>query len=145
MITTILRFLFPMKAENKPTSWFLLGLRLLFGILLLMHGWQKWMAFDALENAFPDPLGVGSRTSLGLAIFAELICSLGFITGTLYRLALIPMIFTMGMAFFVIHAQDPFAVKELAFVYLVVFILMYATGPGRFAFDRMIAINVSKK
>ncbi len=134
-----------MKAENKPTSWFLLGLRLLFGILFLIHGLQKWAAFDAYKSAFPDPLGVGSQTSLGLAIFAEVICSVGFLTGTLYRLALIPMIFTMGMAFFVIHAQDPFATKELAFIYLVVFILMYATGPGRFAFDRMIAIGVSKK
>ena len=30
----------------------------------------------------------------------------------------------MCMAFFVIHGSDPFAVKELAFVYLVVFILI---------------------
>ena len=94
---------------------------------------------------FPDPLGVGSNVSLGLAIFGELACSIGFIFGALYRLAMIPMIFTMCMAFFVIHGSDPFAVKELAFVYLVVFILMYITGPGKFSIDRFISVPLSKK
>lgn len=56
----------------------------------------------------------------------------------LYRLAMIPMVFTMAVAFFVIHGNDPFATKELAFVYLVVFILMYIIGPGKFAVDRWI-------
>lgn len=46
--------------------------------------------------------------------------------------------FTMAVAFFVIHGNDPFATKELAFVYLVVFILMYIIGPGKFAVDRWI-------
>jgi len=47
-------------------------------------------------------------------------------------------VFTMAVAFFVIHGNDPFATKELAFVYLVVFILMYIIGPGKFAVDRWI-------
>lgn len=44
---------------------------------------------------------------------------------------MIPMIFTMAMAFFVIHSQDAFAVRELALVYLVVFVLMYIAGAGQ--------------
>lgn len=126
-------------------SLFLLSLRLLFGVLLLTHGIQKWTHFSELSASFPDPLGVGSQVSLGLAIFAEVTCSIGFIFGALYRLVLIPMIFTMGMAFLVIHGGDPFAAKELAFVYLVVFILMYIAGPGKFAVDRLIAVPLSKK
>ena len=82
--------------------------------------------------------------SLGLAIFGELFCSIGFIFGALYRLAMIPMIFTMGVAFFVIHGNDPFSLKELAFVYLVVFILMYIAGPGKFSLDRLIAVFVTR-
>ena len=124
---------------------FLLALRILFGVLLLSHGVQKWMNFSAMSGSFPDPLGVGSTLSLGLAIFGEVFCSVGFIFGAFYRLALIPMIFTMGMAFFVIHANDPFAIKELAFIYLVVFILMYITGPGKFSIDHIISSAVSKK
>ena len=93
------------------------------------HGIQKWTNFQELSAVFPDPLGVGSPLSLGLAIFGELACSMAFIIGFLYRLAMIPMVFTMAVAFFVIHGNDPFATKELAFVYLVVFILMYIILP----------------
>jgi len=78
-------------------------------------------------------------TSLILAIFAEFVCSAAFILGLFYRLALIPMIFTMGMAVFKIHAADPFAVKELALVYLLIFIIMYITGPGKYAVDHFIS------
>ena len=36
-------------------------------------------------------------------------------------------------------------VKELAFVYLVVFVLMYIIGPGKFAVDRWISQSLSRK
>lgn len=141
----ILKFLFPIKPEQTNVSLFLLAVRLLLGFLFMSHGLQKLSNFDALSGSFPDPLGVGSNASLGLAIFGELACSIGFIFGLFYRLALIPMIFTMGVAFFVIHGSDPFAVKELVFVYLGLFILMFIAGPGKYALDRFIAVPLSKK
>ncbi len=144
-MAVVYKFLFPSKPEGNAFSLFLLALRILFGVLLLSHGVQKWMNFSAMSGSFPDPLGVGSTLSLELAIFGEVFCSVGFIFGAFYRLALIPMIFTMGMAFFVIHANDPFAIKELAFIYLVVFILMYITGPGKFSIDHIISSALSKK
>ena len=72
-------------------------------------------------------------------VFGEMVCSMAFIFGFLYRLAMLPMIFTMCIAFFVVHGSDPFAVKELAFIYLVVFILLYIAGPGKFSLDHFIA------
>lgn len=141
----IYNLLFPRKLNDTGTSLLLLSARIIFGLLFLMHGIQKWSSFQELSSVFPDPLGVGSSVSLGLAIFAELACSIGFIFGILYRLALIPMIFTMLMAFFVIHGSDPFAVKELALVYLIVFVLMIIAGPGKFAVDNvLIKIKVKK-
>jgi len=56
---------------------------------------------------------------------------------------MIPMIFTMVVAFFVIHANDVFAVKELAFIYLVVFVLMYIAGPGKFSIDYFIGSKLA--
>lgn len=109
------------------------------------HGIEKWSNYQELSAVFPDPLGIGSPLSLGLAIFGEMVCSMAFIVGFLYRLAMIPMIFTMCIAFFVVHGHDPFAVKELAFVYLVVFVLMYIIGPGKFAIDHWIAKSVLAK
>ena len=143
-MSALYKFLFPMKPDSTAVSLFLLALRVLFGGLLLMHGIQKLSNFSDMSATFPDPLGVGHTVSLCLAIFAELACSIGFIFGALYRLALIPMIFTMGVAFFVIHGNDPFALKELPFVYLIVFVLMFLIGPGKFSLDRLVAIPLSK-
>lgn len=138
-------FLFPTKPDTTKTSVLLLISRIIFGVLLMSHGIQKLSNFQELSTVFPDPLGLGSSVSLSLAIFGELVCSIGFIIGFLYRLALIPMIFTMCIAFFVIHANDVFAVKELAFVYMEVFILMYIAGPGNISIDRLIGKELSRR
>ena len=136
---TVLRFLFPAKSCSAKASGILLASRMIFGGLLFSHGIAKWSNFDTMSTMFPDPLG---SASLSLAIFGEVICSLGFIVGAFYRLALIPMIFTMCIAFFVIHGADPFAVKELALVYLAIFVLMYIAGPGNYSVDRLIAKKI---
>lgn len=128
-------FLF--KEPRLPIAYsvILLAVRIVFGILFLSHGVAKWTAFnDATEN-FPDPLNLGSSVTFWLAIFAEIACSFGFILGALFRLSLIPMIFTMFIAVFVIHAGDPLAVKELALMYLTIFVLMFFSGPGKFSID----------
>ncbi|NDV81943.1 DoxX family protein [Bacteroides sp. 51] len=140
----IYNLLFPRKPDTTGASLLLLSARIIFGLLFLSHGIQKWSNFQELSSVFPDPLGVGSSVSLGLAIFAELACSIGFMFGILYRLAIIPMIFTMLMAFFVIHGADPFAVKELALVYLVIFVLMLLAGPGKFSVDSILGKILAK-
>ncbi len=127
--------LFP-KDNHTRFSLALLLLRVVVGVLFLMHGWQKVENFTALSETFPDPLGLGSQISLSLAIFAELACSLAFIVGLLYRLALVPMIFTMVIAFFVVHGGDA-KEGELALIYLVLFVGMWITGAGEFALDRL--------
>lgn len=142
-MSVIYKFLFPSKPDGTAMSLLILALRIVFGILLMSHGVQKWANFSAMSDSFPDPLGIGSQLSLILAIFGEMVCSIAFIFGFLYRLTMIPMIFTMCMAFFVIHANDPFATKELAFVYLAVFILLYITGPGKYSLDHFIAKALS--
>ena len=139
------RFLFPNKPDGTAESAILLIVRVVFGVLLMSHGLAKLENFHEMSAVFPDPLGVGSTMSLVLAIFGELFCSMAFIIGFLYRLAMIPMIFTMCIAFFVIHSHDPFSTKELAFVYLVVFVLMYIIGPGKFSADHWIGNILSRK
>lgn len=140
----IYNLLFPTKPNTTKASLLLLAVRIIFGILLMNHGIQKWSNFQELSTAFPDPLGIGSPISLGLAIFGELVCSMAFIVGFLYRLAMIPMIFTMIVAFFIVHANDVFAVKEMAFIYLVVFIVMYIAGPGKFSIDHIIGYELQR-
>lgn len=141
----MLKILFPHKSTSVPYSLLILALRLLFGILFLKHGIDKWSNFELLQNTFPDPLGITSRSSLVLAIFGELICSAGFIVGFLYRLAIIPMITTMIIAFFVVHQADPFATRELAFIYLIVFVILLIAGPGKYSIDYLIGSSMNKR
>ena len=128
-MSAVLNFLFPGEPRDSRSSWLLLAARVVFGLLLM-------------SATFPDPLGVGSRVSLVLAVFGEVVCAAGCVAGLFYRLALIPMVFTMCVAFFAVHGGDPFAARELALVYLVVFVLMYAAGPGRYAADTLIAQRI---
>lgn len=72
------RFLFPSKPSDNATSALLLIVRIVFGVLLMSHGIQKWSNFSEMSAVFPDPLGVGGSISLSLAIFGELFCSMAF-------------------------------------------------------------------
>jgi len=130
----LLKLIFPTNNESCTTSFVLLATRVIFALLLAHHGLQKYMAFDQMSSAFPDPLGVGSQTSLILAIFAELVCSVALILGVLSRLVLIPMIFTMAVAFFIANGGS-IEQGELAFAYLIVFTLLLIAGPGKFSVD----------
>ena len=99
---------------------------------------QKLQGFESLSATFPDPLGIGSQLSLSMAIFGELVCSTAVIFGFLTRLAIIPMAFTMTVAFFITHGGS-LAEGELAFAYLVVFVLLFFAGPGKYSIDGLLA------
>jgi len=106
------------------------------GFMLVAHGWGKFMNyFDTSFNsvAWADPIGIGPAMSHHLATGAEVGCSVLLILGVLTRLSAIPLAVTMGVAAFVVHADDPFKVKELALVYFIMFLTLVLTGGGRFS------------
>ena len=96
------------------------------------------MSFGERAASFPDPLGVGNSLSMGLVVFAEFFCALAIAVGLLTRGAVIPLIITMLVAGLVIHGDDPWQKKELAFLYLVPLVTLLFTGSGRFSLDRVI-------
>jgi len=141
----IYRFLFPTKHYDASASWLLLAARVVFGLMLLSHGIDKWRHFGDLAAGFPDPIGLGGRVALVLAIFAEGVCSAGIIVGAFFRLTLIPPIVMLCVALLVVHGGDAFTAKELAAAYLAVFVLLFLAGPGRFALDRPIAERLRRR
>ena len=124
-----------MLASEKMISVGLLLLRISIGCLMLVHGIQKLTGFSTLSETFADPIGLGSQLSLILAIGAEVGCSILLILGLITRVAVIPLAFTMLVAFFLVHGNDPWNVKELAATYLSIYIVVFFTGPGRFSLD----------
>ena len=135
MYKKLLKSLFSEPISSSTKSLVLLLARVIFGFLFLSHGIAKLHAYANAPELFLDPIGLGSTLSLWLVLFAEILCTTGFILGALFRLCLIPMIFTMCIALFVIHASDPLGVKELSMMYLAIFALLYITGPGRYSID----------
>lgn len=114
----------------------LLLLRVAFGGLMLAgHGWGKLMTFGEKAATFPDPLGVGSTISLSLCIGAEVFCSLLVILGLLTRLAVLPLMFTMGVAILIIHADDPWRNKEFALLFFIPYLVLLFTGAGNYSLD----------
>lgn len=113
-------------------------LRLGFAIpMAIGHGWSKLMNFKSAMHTFPDPLHIGSTLSLALTVSSELLCAAMIALGLFTRLASIPLIISMSVAFFVVHGPDPFQKKELAFLYLVAFILTFIFGPGKYSLDKI--------
>lgn len=141
-VITMLEFLFPYKSYSTQMSVLILALRLLFGLLLMWHGLTKIVNFESIVENFPNPLGLGSKLSLYLTIFAEVFCSVGVIMGAFYRLALMPIIFSMGVALIVVHHGDSFAAKELAGVFFAVFVMIFVTGAGRYSLDNFLAAMI---
>lgn len=123
--------------QDRVTSTGVLLLRVGIGGLMLVHGIAKIQAFSEMSAAFPDPIGLGSQLSLIMAIGAEVGCSVLLIVGFVSRLATIPLAFTMLIALLIVHKADPWNTKELAAVYLLVYLSLLLSGPGRFSLDRV--------
>lgn len=109
------------------------------GLMLVAHGWGKLASFGDRAENFPDPLGIGSPLSLAGAVGAEVFAALAVVLGLATRLATLPLIFTMLVAGFIVHADDPFRQKELAIMYLAGYLVLLFTGPGRLSLDALIA------
>jgi putative oxidoreductase len=107
-------------------------------LLLLGHGWAKLIHASERAATFADPIGLGPVASFWLVVFAEAFCSLFVILGLATRLAAIPVVIFLTVAFFIQHAADPFPRKELALAYLVSFLTILCTGAGRFSLDASI-------
>jgi len=116
----------------------LLILRVSLGFsMLLLHGWTKFQNFSAIAPKFLPLFGLPSNISLGLAIFAEVVCSVLLIIGLFTRFAALNLTITMAVAFFIAHNGQFTGEKsgELAFVYLAGFATLLFAGGGKFSAD----------
>lgn len=136
-------FIFPQYCREKLVSFLILAVRLFFGVLFFVHGLDKLMNFSVLSETYPSFFGLGSYMTLMLAVFSEFCCSLFLIAGLLERIMVLPMIVAMGVAFFDVHdAMMPEG--ELSLIYMVMFIILFLTGPGRYSLDYLIDMKFNE-
>ncbi len=128
-----------LRLEFIPASpdFGLLVLRLWLGLSMFwLHGWGKLAHFSAARGGFPDPLHVGSTTSLVLTIFAEVICSVLLVLGLFTRLAAFFLVITMTVACFIVNGGKIAGNGELAYLYLAGYVVLLLAGAGKFSVDR---------
>ena len=102
---------------------------------MIYHGWEKISDFQQKTAVFPDPLGMGRVTSLTLSMLTEMGCGSLIILDLFTRLATVPLIFTLVVIASLVHKQDPWITKELAYLYAMAFTTILIAGPGKFSLD----------
>lgn len=113
-------------------------IRLLLGGLFVYIGYLKLDAYNQIIPQFGDPIGIGTKLSLNLVIFAELGCGFLVLIGFLTRLALIPLIILMTVVYFVAHKNDAFVMKQTPLFYYVLCFVLMITGAGKYSVDRAV-------
>jgi putative oxidoreductase len=133
-----MRRIFNAGTAGTSLSFWLLLLRVAIACLMLTHGWPKFQSLVNGNMQFADPIGVGPKVSLFLTVFAEVFCSLLIFIGLATRLATVPLIINMLVAAIVIHGKDVISKKELALLYLLIYISIAFLGAGRFSLDNVL-------
>ncbi len=114
-------------------------LRVGFGVLMIpSHGWKKLSNFASMKEEFMDFMGLGPVVSLGLATFAEFFCALLLIVGLCTRLATIPLIITMFVAFGA-HDYVLFGKYDLIPAFILGYTAILLLGPGKYSMDALIS------
>lgn len=124
--------------SHDSTDWVSLILRLSLGSLMLTHGVPKFLKLIHGDFDFGDPIGLGVKTSLYLAVFAEFLCSILLALGLWTRFTIIPLAFTMIVAAFVVLKDESIGGKEHALLYLVPYIALFLLGSGRYSLDAVL-------
>lgn len=119
-------------------------LRLGFGFFIVFgHGLGKLQMLLSGNIQFPALFGISPTINLILATLAEFLAGIMVIAGLRTRLASIPLMITMAVAAFFVHASDPLfaaaagggASKEFALLFLFGFAGTFLLDSGRYSLD----------
>ena len=137
--------LFSTRYSAGAFNFAMLILRLTVGILMMLHGYDKLKDFSgtvAQMQGF-EFLGLSPKIIVSLLIFAEFFCSILLILGLFTRFACIPLIIAMAVALFKAHGghieNGGPGGGQMAGLYLLCYIVLLLTGPGKASVDGMIS------
>jgi len=95
------------KHQDLTNSIGLLILRVGLGGFMMIHGAGKFQRILDGNWQFADPIGLGPEVSLVLVMLAELFAAFFVVIGLGTRAMAAPIVFTMIVAVFSAHADDP--------------------------------------
>ncbi|MEE4158569.1 DoxX family protein [Pseudomonas viridiflava] len=119
------------KRAQILICWGLLFMRVSVSLLLLqVHGLPKLMHWRVEVQRIEDPFGLGGTLTLGLAVFAEVICPVLLILGVWARLACLPILAVLAVAVLFVHPEWSLEQGQFAWLLMILFAGLAITGPG---------------
>ena len=133
----MIRKLLSSAATPTQVNFALLIIRLGMGVMMLTHGYPKLLTLlsGGYQN-FLDPIGLGPFLSSLATVFAEFLCSILLIAGLFTRIAAFFLGFTMFVAAFILHFDDPIGQKEKALLFFTCYLALWIVGGGRYSLDQ---------
>lgn len=120
----------------------ILGFRVLVSLSMInTHGIKKLVHFSDTVANIPDPFGLGGEISTYIALLANIVSPIFVILGFATRLAALQILSVTIMGFLVVHAGDPWAVKDVPLMYSLSYLLIFFFGAGKYSLDH----NLSNK
>lgn len=134
--------IFSTKVSENAFSFAMLLLRVgAGGLMLANYGIKKLMNFSEMSAKFSDPFGIGPTASAALVTFAEFFCAAFVIVGLFTRLAALPLVIAMSVAFFYAHKMNYTGGPgggQTALLFLICFVVILIAGPGKASLDRFL-------
>jgi putative oxidoreductase len=117
----------------------LLALRAGVGLnMVFLHGLERVRHYSNRVASFPDPLHMGHRYSLMLAVAAEFVGGILITLGLAGRLAALLLAFSLGLGLFAGDAGVTWRQRETATLYLAACLAILMLGCGRWALDPVV-------
>ncbi|RIV41945.1 DoxX family protein [Flagellimonas pelagia] len=144
MRKVLMRFL-STDITGKVVHIALLALRTLASLeLIVVHGFKKIGIGVAIPEKVPNPLGLPEQLNEFLAIASNLGFPILIIFGFLTRLATVPVLVVTLTGYWVVHAHDPLLVKDVPFMYSLVYLFIFVVGPGKYALDTVLFTKLNR-
>jgi putative oxidoreductase len=123
----------------------LLVLRAVVGAnMALLHGWDKLHHFSSRSGSFHDPIGMGSKYALMLAVAGELFGGILLATGLLGRVGAFLVAMAVSMNLFANLRGSAWHERELWGLYLAASLTVLFLGTGRYALDTVVWKKLGK-
>ncbi|HEY0006261.1 MAG TPA: DoxX family protein [Pyrinomonadaceae bacterium] len=137
------------ERAKQLQGWGIALIRIIVGIVFLVHGSQKLFMFGLGGTAgFMGQIGIPApMLAAVLATAAEFLGGLALLLGLLTRWAAIPLSITMLVAILTVHLKNGFFLPtgyEYALTLLIILVGLALMGPGEAALDNLFTRRGSK-
>lgn len=132
---------------NLTAPWGIALLRVVAGIIFLMHGQQKMFEFGiGGVTGMMTGLGVPAPGLMAVIVtLVELVGGIALILGAFTRIAALLVAIDVLVAFFLVHMPNGFFASnggvELVLILATVGVTLVLTGPGAMALDSLLPVE----